>query len=124
MCGLAGFVDRRASRHGNAPAMEDQARRMAASLRHRGPDGSGVWVDALSGVGVGHQRLSIIDLSENGAQPMLSGNGRYVIAYNGEIYNYSALRAELERKGQSFRGHSDTEVLVEGFVCWGVKETL
>ena len=104
--------------------MEDQARRMAASLRHRGPDGSGVWVDALSGVGVGHQRLSIIDLSENGAQPMLSGNGRYVIAYNGEIYNYSALRAELERKGQSFRGHSDTEVLVEGFVCWGVKETL
>ena len=117
-------MDRRHVRPRSAEALADQARRMAQTLRHRGPDDSGVWVDALSGVGVGHQRLSIIDLSATGAQPMLSGNGRYVIAYNGEIYNYRALRAELERKGQSFRGHSDTEVLAEGFVCWGIKETL
>lgn len=124
MCGLAGFVDRRPLRPGSAEALADQARRMAQTLRHRGPDDSGVWVDALSGVGIGHQRLSVIDLTAAGAQPMLSGNGRYVVAYNGEIYNFTELRAELERRGQNFRGRSDTEVLAEGFVCWGIKETL
>ncbi len=124
MCGLAGFVDRRPSRPGEAAALADQARRMAESLKHRGPDDSGAWVDALAGVGIGHQRLSIIDLSAQGAQPMQSGNGRYVIAYNGEVYNFTELRQELQRRGHAFRGHSDTEVIAEGFACWGISETV
>jgi len=124
MCGLAGFVDRRPSRPGEAGALADQARRMAESLRHRGPDDAGVWVDALAGVGIGHRRLSIIDLSPQGAQPMVSGNGRYIIAYNGEVYNFGELRQELQRRGHVFRGHSDTEVIAEGFACWGIGETV
>lgn len=124
MCGLAGFVDRRPARAFEAAALADQARRMAHSLKHRGPDDSGTWVDALAGVGMGHQRLSIIDLSIQGAQPMQSGNGRYVIAYNGEIYNFRELRQELEKRGHVFRGHSDTEAIAEGFACWGISETV
>ncbi len=124
MCGLAGFVDRRPSRPGEAGALADQARRMAESLRHRGPDDAGVWVDALAGVGIGHQRLSIIDLSPQGAQPMRSGNGRYIIAYNGEVYNFKELRQELQQRGHVFRGHSDTEVIAEGFARWGIGETV
>ncbi|MFZ5833902.1 MAG: asparagine synthase (glutamine-hydrolyzing) [Pseudomonadota bacterium] len=124
MCGLAGFVDRRPSRPGEAGALADQARRMADSLRHRGPDDAGVWVDALAGVGIGHQRLAILDLSPQGAQPMASGNGRYIIAYNGEVYNFTELRTELQRRGHVFRGHSDTEVIAEGFACWGVAQTV
>ena len=123
MCGLAGFVDRRAGRTTEAAWLAGQARRMADTLVHRGPDDSGVWVDASMGVGLGHRRLSIIDLSPLGAQPMLSANGRYVVAYNGEVYNFAELRAELERRGHSFRGHSDTEVITEGFAEWGVAET-
>ena len=124
MCGLAGFSDRRPSRTGGAEALADQARRMAQSLKHRGPDDEGVWVDALAGVALGHQRLSIIDTSSQGAQPMQSGNGRYVIAYNGEIYNFRELRQELERRGHPFRGRSDTEVIAEGFASWGIEETV
>lgn len=120
MCGLAGFVDRRPQRAGEAAALAGQAQRMAGALRHRGPDDAGVWVDALSGVALGHRRLSIIDLSPTGAQPMQSGNGRYVIAYNGEVYNFPVLRQELERAGHHFRGHSDTEVVVEAIAAWGV----
>ncbi len=117
-------MDRRTSRPFEAAALTDQARRMADSLKHRGPDDAGVWVDALAGVGIGHQRLSIIDLSAQGAQPMQSGNGRYIIAYNGEVYNAGELRQELQRRGHVFRGHSDTEVIAEGFACWGVGETV
>jgi asparagine synthase (glutamine-hydrolysing) len=124
MCGLAGFADRRPSRPGDAAALADQARRMAHSLKHRGPDDAGVWVDALAGVAMGHQRLSIIDPSPLGAQPMQSGNGRYVIAYNGEIYNFRELRQELERRGHPFRGNSDTEVIAEAFAGWGIIETM
>ncbi|MEQ1888537.1 MAG: asparagine synthase (glutamine-hydrolyzing) [Alphaproteobacteria bacterium] len=124
MCGLAGFVDRRPSRPGGVAALADQARRMAESLSHRGPDDAGVWTDALAGVAMGHQRLSIIDLSPQGAQPMASGNGRYILAYNGEVYNFTELRQELLRRGHVFRGHSDTEVIVEGFACWGISETV
>ncbi len=97
---------------------------MATSLKHRGPDDSGVWTDALAGVGIGHQRLAIIDTSPQGAQPMRSGNGRYIIAYNGEVYNFAELREELRRRGHSFRGHSDTEVIAEGFACWGIGKTV
>ena len=97
---------------------------MAGALRHRGPDGQGVWVDAEAGVALGHARLSVIDLSPAGAQPMASASGRFVFTYNGEIYNAAELCAELERKGHTFRGHSDTEVIVEGFAEWGVRATV
>ena len=97
---------------------------MADRLRHRGPDAGGAWADAAAGVALGHRRLSIIDLSEAGAQPMTSRDGRLVVSYNGEVYNAPELRAELEAAGVRFRGHSDTEVLVEACARWGVRETL
>ena len=94
------------------------------SLSHRGPDDRGVWIDAEAGVALGHTRLAIIDLSPAGAQPMISSCGRFVLSYNGEIYNAPELRAELEQAGRAFRGHSDTEVMVEGFAVWGVRPTV
>ena len=100
------------------------ASRMADSLRHRGPDDRGVWIDAEAGVAFGHTRLAIIDLSPAGAQPMASSCGRFVLCYNGEVYNAPELRAELEAAGRRFRGHSDTEVMVEGFAVWGVRPTV
>ena len=102
-------------------ALEESARRMAEPLEHRGPDAGGVWTDAEAGVGMGHRRLSIIDLSSTGAQPMVSASGRFVISYNGEIYNAGELRKELERRGTVFRGRSDTEVVLEACAAWGVK---
>ena len=104
-----------------APSLEDLAWKMIAPLRHRGPDAGGVWTDAEAGVAIGHRRLSIIDLSPAGAQPMTSASGRYVLSYNGEIYNAPELRAELESRGAGFRGHSDTEVLLEACAAWGVE---
>jgi asparagine synthase (glutamine-hydrolysing) len=98
---------------------------MTLTLRHRGPDAGGVWVDAQVGVALGHRRLAIVELSERGAQPMQSVCGRYVITFNGEIYNHLALRGELEARGAvAWRGTSDTETLVECFAAWGVAETL
>ena len=97
---------------------------MAGTLAHRGPDGDGVWVDGEAGLALGHRRLAIIDLSPQGAQPMVSGCGGFVLSYNGEIYNAPELRRELEQAGCRFRGHSDTEVIVEGCAQWGVEETL
>lgn len=117
MCGIAGFVERD---HGSI-ALEESVRRMVAPLRHRGPDADGVWTDAGAGVGMGHRRLSIIDLSSTGAQPMVSASGRFVISYNGEVYNAEELRKELERCGAVFRGSSDTEVLLEACAAWGIK---
>ncbi|NQV79729.1 MAG: asparagine synthase (glutamine-hydrolyzing), partial [Alphaproteobacteria bacterium] len=121
MCGVAGFLQ--LSGEAGGP-LDILARTMADTLAHRGPDDSGAWADDDAGIALGHRRLSIIDLSAAGHQPMASGNGRYVVSYNGEIYNHNDLRAELESAGVVFRGHSDTEVVVEGFARWGIAPTL
>ena len=100
--------------------------RMASAIRHRGPDEQGFWQDADIGVGFAHRRLSILDLSQAGSQPMQSHGGRYVIVYNGEIYNHLGLRKQLEREGfgADWRGHSDTETLLAGIETWGLEKTL
>jgi len=99
---------------------------MADALRHRGPDDSGTFVDPANGVALAHRRLSIIDLSTAGHQPMVSASDRFVIVFNGEIYNHAALRTELlrARPGLEFRGHSDTEVMLAAFEQWGLPEAL
>jgi len=122
MCGIAGLLDPK--RRSGDKELKALAASMAGALRHRGPDAQGVWVDEAAGVALGHTRLSVIDLSPAGAQPMMSASGRFALVYNGEIYNAGELRAELERAGHAFRGHSDTEVMVEGFAAWGVPATI
>jgi asparagine synthase (glutamine-hydrolysing) len=123
MCGIAGFF-RPAGLSADAAALDLE--RMSASLSHRGPDDSGIWVDAAAGVALSHRRLSILDLSPAGHQPMTSASGRYVIAFNGEIYNHSEIRKELESSGAAprWRGHSDTEILLSGFDSWGIEPSL
>ena len=111
MCGIAGFLDPRAST--SADALTATVETMAASLNHRGPDDHGSWVDGEAGIALGFRRLAIIDLSPAGHQPMVSSCGRYVLVYNGEIYNAAELRRDLEAAGRTFRGHCDSEVLVE-----------
>ena len=133
MCGITGFWEvplRSESK------LNEMARSMANAIAHRGPDDSGVWSDQQAGIALGHQRLSIVDLSPAGHQPMVSSSGRFVIAFNGEIYNHLELRAELDNSSNSsshqgvagaklkWRGHSDTETLVAGFESWGVVATL
>lgn len=97
---------------------------MRDSLRHRGPDSEGLWCDRDTPLWIGQRRLSILDLSEEGAQPMVSASGRYVIGYNGEVYNFRALRSELEERGARFRGTSDTEVVLAAIEEWGLFEAL
>jgi asparagine synthase (glutamine-hydrolysing) len=122
MCGVAGFVDRHSRLC--VDNREHIAAAMATSLRHRGPDHAGVWTDTDAGVALAHRRLAVIDLSAAGDQPMTSSCGRCVLTYNGEIYNHVELRAELKTLGRAFRGHSDSEVLVEACATWGVEATL
>ena len=113
MCGIAGFWTSRGT-----PESEHVLAAMTETLRHRGPDAGGTWMDEAAGVGLGHRRLSIVDLSVDGAQPMLSASGRYRIVYNGEVYNTAELRSAIgERR---WRGHSDTEVLLAAIDAWGL----
>jgi asparagine synthase (glutamine-hydrolysing) len=122
MCGIAGIVDRDVASSGEV--LRAQALAMADALRHRGPDGEGVWFDAPRGVALAHRRLAIIDLSPAGRQPMSSSNARYLVSYNGEIFNYRELRHELQAAGVRFRSDSDTEVMLEGFAQWGIEATV
>lgn len=121
MCGIAGFIDY-AGRQRDASI--STLRVMADALTHRGPDAGGIWLADHGRVGLCHRRLSIIDLSPGGAQPMHSASGRYSIVYNGEIYGFLGLRTELEARGIRFRGHSDTEVLLEAVELYGLERAL
>lgn len=122
MCGIVGFW--KSSCNDSAKRLGEIASNMADTLVHRGPDDGGIWVDADMGIALGHRRLSIIDISENGHQPMFSENGRYVITYNGEVYNFRELRSELKKLGHRFRGHSDTEVILAAISEWGLEKAV
>lgn len=115
MCGIAGFWQ---TKRGFAPPLQ-LLKQMGTELAHRGPDDSGCYFDADTGLGLSFRRLSIIDLSPAGHQPMDSASGRYTIIFNGEVYNYEEIRKELG-PGRKWRGHSDTEVMLEAFECWGI----
>ncbi len=122
MCGITGILQ-----HSVVLGREEMRAAvgtMASAMAHRGPDAEGVWVDDSAAVALGHRRLSILDLSPEGAQPMAGPTGRLHIAFNGEIYNHEELRQALRQQGYGFRGHSDTEVLVAALEAWGVGPTL
>ena len=119
MCGIAGILSQSAS---EIPSLISS---MVDSLKHRGPDASGTWSDTSAGVGLAHRRLSILDLSVLGNQPMVSESGRFVISYNGEVYNHHELRKELDKiRTIPWRGRSDTEVLLNAIEQWGVRTSL
>lgn len=121
MCGITGFWN---FKHDlSQEKLVESVKAMSNEIAHRGPDSWGVWSDETVGIALGHRRLSIVDLSEAGHQPMISQSGNSVITYNGEIYNAEELKAELIQKGHQFRGHSDTEVILEGCEAWGVEVT-
>jgi asparagine synthase (glutamine-hydrolysing) len=122
MCGIAGYWHRTGAV--TADELDRLGRQAGQALAHRGPDGDDVWADAPAGLVLAHRRLAIVDLSPTGFQPMVSSCGRYVITYNGEVFNFRELRAELAAAGQCFRGTSDTEVILEGFARWGVVATI
>jgi len=121
MCGITGLFT---NQPGDEGTLTEQIRRMMAPIAHRGPDDSGVWVRPDAGVALGFCRLAILDLSALGHQPMASTSGRFVIVFNGEIYNYRDLKRELEQNGARFRGGSDTEVILAGFEEWGIRNTV
>jgi asparagine synthase (glutamine-hydrolysing) len=119
MCGVTGVWDPRAGEG----ELRDVVLRANRTIAHRGPDADGSYVDAAAGLALAHRRLSIVDLSEAGAQPMTSASGRYVLSFNGEVYNHASIRAELEKKGlaPSFRGRSDTEVMLAAIEALGLR---
>ena len=121
MCGVSGFLYRPGSIEPDQAA--SLGKRMSDALHHRGPDAGGVWTDPEHGVALSHRRLSIIDLSSAGAQPFTSPSGRYVLSYNGEIYNHAELREDLLKTGHKWewRGNSDTETLAAAIDCWGIE---
>ncbi len=120
MCGFAGFFDR----HLNGQEGSAILNKMGMAIQHRGPDDDGIWMAESLGVGLAHRRLSVIDLSNGGRQPMKSMSGRYVLAYNGEIYNYQSIRKELSQSGTKFNTSSDTEVLLAAVERWGLEKAL
>jgi asparagine synthase (glutamine-hydrolysing) len=124
MCGVVGIVDSRFVSSGRGP--QDAVARMRDTLIHRGPNDSGVWVDSSNGVALAHTRLSVLDLSQAGHQPMVSGCMRYVIAFNGEIYNHREIRLSIDKldSGSEWRGHSDTEILLAAVARWGIRSAL
>ncbi len=124
MCGIAGIL-------ASDSIDVRKVKRMVQAIGHRGPDDEGLWLDAHAAVALGHRRLSIIDLSALGHQPMESADGRFVLSYNGEVYNHAELRSALEAdrrqsigSGVGWRGHSDTETLLECIAAWGIAEAL
>ena len=121
MCGISGIL-------GSGPVDEPLVARLIRPLAHRGPDDEGIWVDSDAGIGLGHRRLAIVDLSPAGHQPMVSDNGRFVLTFNGEIYNHPDLKRDLEADGAvpdgGWRGHSDTELFVQAIATWGLEEAL
>lgn len=121
MCGIAGIL---LARDAADPNSLRAIAPMTAALRHRGPDGEAFWMGREAGIAFGHRRLAIVDLSEAGRQPMHSASGRYVITFNGEIYNFRDLRRELEGEGHCFRGGSDTEVMLCAIESWGLDVAL
>jgi asparagine synthase (glutamine-hydrolysing) len=121
MCGFAGIL----STAGFTRAeLADHAGRMIAPIAHRGPDDCGTWLDEQAGIAIGFRRLAILDLSPQGHQPMRSASGRFVIAFNGEIYNFAELRHELGPHGFTFQGQSDTEVVLAAFERWGIRRAV
>lgn len=126
MCGLAGFLFAHSARRMPQQESEQILRQMGAAIEHRGPDAQGVWTAPEDGIGLVHQRLSILDLTAAGGQPMVSASGRYVLVFNGEIYNHADLRARLQAGGHDghWNGHSDTETLLAAISLWGLEEAL
>lgn len=124
MCGLSGYLG--SGEWVSSTAFTEVLTRMNTALMHRGPDDGGLWHDASAGIGLAHRRLSVVDISAAGHQPMHSPCSRYTMAFNGEIYNHLDLRAELQRDGLApvWRGHSDTETLLAGFSAWGIQPTI
>lgn len=123
MCGIAGLLSAGAR---PGAELERATVAMTDAIAHRGPDGSGVWTDGVAGIALGHRRLAVLDLTPTGAQPMASASGRYVVTFNGEIYNFAGLRRRIDETGSGpvWRGHSDTEILVAAFEQWGLQATL
>ena len=123
MCGISGIF-RNGS--GDPSVMEDCIARMSGTLAHRGPDASDVWADRAAGIAFGHRRLSVLDLTAAGAQPMHSDCGRFTVTFNGEIYNHLDIRSELETAGNApnWKGHSDTETLLYAVRYWGIEAAL
>src|SRR3954469_19721322 len=123
MCGITGLLDRAGSN--SSERLERLATAMARTLEHRGPDDEGVWSDPAAGIALASRRLAILDLSAARHQPMLSAGGRYAIAFNGEVYNFEAVRDELPPESRAaLRGHSDTEVVLAAIEKWGLAGAL
>ncbi len=121
MCGIVGLL---AASPPDPEWLSSRALQLSQTLAHRGPDDHGVWADPEAGIALGFRRLSIIDLSAAGHQPMASPSGRFTVVFNGEIFNHRALRAELEQRGARFRGHSDTEVMLAAFEAYGISAAI
>jgi asparagine synthase (glutamine-hydrolysing) len=122
MCGFAGLIHPRPD--SDADALRAEIAPMSRAVAHRGPDGEGVFVDPAAGIALGHRRLAIHDLTDAGRQPMASPCGRWILAFNGEVYNFRALRGDLARDGWAFRSETDTEVLLAAICCWGIRRAL